>query len=155
MACYNAFMRRNTEQDFWDHVDKSGPCWTWTGFVNPNGYGHFSFNGKNWLTHRLSLYFTGVDITNKLVCHHCDNPSCVRPGHLYAGSLQSNAEDAKSRNRLWTAPGSSNPRAKLTEQQVEHIRCLPFAQAMETYGHIVSRGQICHIRYNKDSWRHI
>lgn len=148
-------MTPNSEQDFWTRVNKTPGCWLWTGFCNPNGYGHFSYQGRNWLAHRLSLHLTGVDIESRLVCHHCDNPSCVRPDHLYAGTPQSNSADAQSRNRLWSAPGSLNPAARLTEAQVLDIRSLPFRQAVDRYSHIVSRGHICQIRYNKKAWRHI
>lgn len=151
-------MRPNTEEKFWNTINKtSNPddCWEWKGFKNPEGYGKYSFNKRNWLSHRLALHFSGVDITDKIVCHHCDNPSCCNPKHLYAGSKQDNANDAKSRNRLWSAPGSKNPYSKLTESQVLDIRALPFTLALQKYGHIVSRGHICHIKYNKTAWQHI
>jgi hypothetical protein len=150
--------RSNTEQDFWNRLDKtSNPkgCWEYTGFRNPEGYGKFSYKKKNWLAHRLALHLTEVDVTGKIVCHHCDNPSCCNPSHLYAGTKQDNSNDAVARNRLWSAPGSKNPYSKLTEEQVLDIRSLRFKQALDKYGHIVSRGQICQIRYNKQSWNHI
>jgi hypothetical protein len=148
-------MRKNTEQDFWKHVDKTAACWNWQGFKNPQGYGYFSWQGRNWLTHRLSLHFAGIDVTGKIACHHCDNPSCVNPAHLYAGTKQSNSDDARNRNRLWRAAGSTNPNAKLTEQQVLDIKQLSYSEAVARYGHLVSRGQICHIRYSKNSWQHV
>lgn len=151
-------MRPNSENKFWQTIDKiSNPngCWEWQGYRNPAGYGKYSFQGKIWLTHRLALHLSGVDVANKITCHHCDNPPCCNPKHLYAGTKQDNADDAKQRNRLWSAPGSQNPYSKLTESQVLDIRALPFKQAVDKYCHIVSRGQICQIRYNKKAWRHI
>ena len=147
-------MRTNTEQDFWSKINKTSTCWEWQAFCNPSGYGHYSWQGRNWLAHRLALHFTGVDIVDKLVCHHCDNPCCCNPEHLYAGTSKSNSADAQSRDRLWSAPGELNPNAKLTETEVLDIRTLPFKQACEKYKHI-SRGHICQIRYNKKAWRHV
>jgi hypothetical protein len=148
-------MRKLTEQDFWLRVNKlSTGCWEWTGLLNPQGYGCFHWQGKPVLAHRFSLSLTS-NITDKLVCHHCDNPRCVNPAHLYAGTAQTNSKDAKDRNRLWSAPGSKNPYSKLTESEVLDIRALPFSQAVNKYSNKVSRGQICHIRYSKSSWQHI
>lgn len=150
-------MISNTEKDFWAKVGKTtnDDCWNFMGFRNPQGYGKFSYQQKNWLSHRLALYFTGVDITNKIVCHTCDNPSCCNPKHLYAGTKQDNSNDAKNRNRLWSAPGITNPWHKLTDEQVLDIRKLPFTQALLKYGHLISRGHVCQIKYNKKSWKHI
>lgn len=151
-------MKPNTEKKFWNTVDKTSnhnDCWEWQGFKNPAGYGKYSYNKFVWLTHRLALYFSGVDVQNKIVCHHCDNPCCCNPNHLYAGTKQDNSDDAKKRNRLWSAPGSQNPYSKLTESQVLDIRTLPFSKALTKYGDVVSRGQICQIKYNKKAWRHI
>jgi hypothetical protein len=149
-------MKTNTEYDFWQRLNRlpSG-CWEYQGFKNLQGYGIFSYKSQRWLTHRLALEFQGVNIQGKIVCHHCDNPCCCNPAHLYAGTKQDNSDDAVNRNRLWSAPGSLNPYSKLTEQQVLDIRSLKFKQALDKYGHIASRGQICQIRYNKNSWKHI
>lgn len=149
-------MRKNSEEDFWKHiVKKPNGCWIWTGFCNPQGYGFFSWQGKNHLAHRLSLQFSGVDVTDKIACHHCDTPSCCNPDHLYAGTKQSNSDDARSRNRLRRSPGSSNPNAKLSEQEVLHIRNIPYKQAVALYSHKVSVGHICTIKYTKKGWHHI
>lgn len=151
-------MRKNSEIKFWGALDKtSNPngCWEYRGYKNPQGYGKYAFNGFVWLTHRLALHFTGVDISQGIVCHHCDNPSCCNPAHLYVGTNQDNSNDAKSRGRLRALRGSTNPGSKLTEAEVLDIRSLRFKQALDKYGHIVSRGQICQIRYNKKSWPHV
>jgi len=147
-------MKKNTKTDFWNKVKKTDNCWEWQGFCNPEGYGMFSYQGKNWLAHRFSLSQT-VNIDGAIVCHHCDNPKCVNPSHLYAGTKQSNSDDAKRRNRLWSAPGSSNPYAKLTEQEVLDIRQLPFSLAVNKYVPKVSKGHICKIKYSKSGWQHI
>jgi hypothetical protein len=54
------------------------------------------------------------------VNHHCDNPTCVNPDHLYVGDQLQNRRDAVLRNR--TATGERHGRAKLTTPQVAEIR---------------------------------
>lgn len=82
-------------------------CWTWTRAKNRNGYGYFSFRGSARLAHRFAyVAFVGPLAADELVCHRCDNPSCVRPDHLYAGSDLDNMRDAKERGL--TASGERN-----------------------------------------------
>lgn len=92
------------EQDcirFWSHVDKSGECWVWTARKTTKGYGHFSYGGKNRRAHRFAWLITKGHIPNGLfVCHHCDNPSCVRPSHLFLGTHTDNMRDCAKKGRI-------------------------------------------------------
>jgi len=123
---------RQTEL-FWKKVDRlSAPdgCWTWTGCLHQKGYGRLSisYDGRCWqaLAHRVSMYLaTGTPPqSDMLVCHRCDNPRCVRPDHLFLGTVQDNADDmwAKGRNR--STAGEQNGRSVLTEEKVRTIRML-------------------------------
>lgn len=90
---------------FWNLVrlhtaSNSSQCWEWTGAKNPNGYGVFGITNKQtMLAHRYCASLMG-DITDKVVMHTCDNPSCVRPDHLSISTQQSNMADMflKQRN---------------------------------------------------------
>jgi len=50
------------------------------------------------------------------VCHICDNPSCVRPSHLFLGTQADNMRDMDIKGR-----GRDN-RKILTEAQITAIR---------------------------------
>lgn len=116
---------------FWAKVDKSGECWLWTGPKDRHGYGfiydssaHRRGNGSDH-AHRVSYRLLVGPIPPGLcVCHHCDNPPCVRPEHLFVGTMGDNMRDrdAKGRCRTGRVPGDLNPRAKLTSQQAAAIR---------------------------------
>lgn len=86
-------------------------CWLWSGNVNSNGYGVIGVGSRtdgsrgNELTHRLSYKLnTGEIPVRKMVCHRCDNPSCVNPDHLFLGTQSDNMKDCKSKGRSRGAP---------------------------------------------------
>jgi hypothetical protein len=77
-----------------------GECWEWTGHKMSSGYGQVNFNKKGWLTHRLFWTIFNGEIPNGLwVLHHCDNPSCVRPSHLFLGTNSDNQQDSVNKGR--------------------------------------------------------
>lgn len=91
---------------FWKKVDKSTTpygCWPWIGIRDKKGYGRCGLNYKIHFAHRIALYIaTGNWPDKKMVCHHCDNPPCCNPDHLYAGTAKTNSADAIIRNRIAT-----------------------------------------------------
>lgn len=97
-------MTPDQEARFWPKVDKDAPngCWVWTAATSKDGYGAFKADGKVVQSHRLSFeHFHRPLEPGELVCHTCDNPPCVNPEHLWAGSARDNVLDAKRKGRLY------------------------------------------------------
>ena len=72
-------------------------CWGWTG--QRNGWGGYGRIGHT-LAHRASYQaFIGQIPAGMLVLHHCDNPPCVNPAHLWLGTSKDNAIDRDRKRR--------------------------------------------------------
>jgi hypothetical protein len=121
--------RTPLEVRFWSKVEKSDGCWVWTGLKDHWGYGKIGVSiapdrsGQRMeRAHRVSFRLAhGRDPDPDLfVCHRCDNPSCVRPDHLYEGTHEQNMADMIDRGR--ETSGTRNAQAKLTTEQVQEIR---------------------------------
>jgi hypothetical protein len=85
-------------------VQESG-CWEWTGYCDPRGRGILGVDRRPMLASRYVWELEyGPIPEGMLVCHHCDNPPCVRTGHLFLGTYADNNRDRdrKHRNRRYT-----------------------------------------------------
>jgi hypothetical protein len=119
------YSKEEAIQAFWNKVDKRGEddCWEWKGSINHSGYGQLTFDKKHIFAHRLSYIFENGDIPEGMcICHHCDNPGCVNPKHLFIGTVRDNVLDMISKNRKYSNVGENNGRSKLTTDQVIEIR---------------------------------
>ncbi len=128
----------NTLERFWSKVDKSDDCWNWTAGKAHNGYGLFKVRSKTIRAHRFSWELANGKIPKGLqINHKCDNPACVNPDHLYAGTQKQNRQDAVKRGRtatgksngMYTHPenrrtGEFNGNSKLTNMEMDNIRRL-------------------------------
>lgn len=90
---------------FWAKVavGLESECWPWAGTRNDSGYGLFWGRiEKRWLrAHRVSYEIANGAIPDGLfICHRCDNPPCVNPAHLFAGTQFDNMSDCASKGRV-------------------------------------------------------
>lgn len=114
------------EVRFWRKVDLGGDhprgCWVWTGLRSALGYGRFVEGaGTHWFAHRFAWSLVnGAPDVGKVICHRCDNPSCVNPAHLFMGTQGDNIRDAasKGRVRLPMLRGEQHPNSKATDSRV-------------------------------------
>jgi hypothetical protein len=106
--------RPTPEERFWPKVQVGGPdeCWEWQAGKS-HGYGAFGIGGRSGghtTAHRFSYELANGPVPEGMfVCHHCDNPPCVNPAHLYAGTSKDNVRDMVTRGR---AKGGPKPGGK-------------------------------------------
>jgi len=126
------YAARPLEERFWEKVDKRGPlrskklgrCWVWVANCDHHGYGKIGSGGKHGRT--LSAPRVSYDLHNdepagaQHVLHRCDNPSCVRPNHLYVGDRITNMRDMVERGH--GPQGARHHSARLTCAQAHMIR---------------------------------
>lgn len=167
-----AYAARPVAERFWEKVSKDGPipphkpelgpCWMWTAGINVprGGYGMFALRkGVIRRAHRIAWELAnGRPVPDGLwVLHHCDNPPCVRPDHLFLGTPKDNTDDMAVKGRANVQHGSERPAARLSEADVTAIRAARAqgavgAELARQYG--VHRTTIYHI-CQRDYWRHV
>lgn len=124
-----------------EHCPELGQCWMWTG-SKCRGYGkmdqHKPIRPSTVYAHRVSFELAHGKIPEGHdVLHYCDNPSCVRPEHLWSGTHQENMDDMLRKGRHVASRGKQNGAhtkpervrrgkehgmARLTEDDVRDIR---------------------------------
>lgn len=143
---------------FWEKVRKTDSCWIWTGSTSL-GYGSCWDGVKIRKAHRFSYALHFGTIPDGLdICHSCDNPACVRPTHLFAGTVSDNMQDMDRKGRRNAVRGSRQGLSKLTEAQVIEMRAL-YASGNIGAGRLaaafgVSKANVKFI-LKRRTWRHV
>jgi HNH endonuclease len=128
------------------------PCIEWTGTRFQSGYGRVG--GRR--AHRVAYERAHGPVPDgMLVLHTCDNPPCVNPDHLYAGTHADNMRDRMVRSR--GACGERVNTAKLRAEQVYEIRARagagePHTLLASDYG--VSGAMVGFI-VRREAWKHL
>ena len=116
--------RKHDEFDILKSSIKTEGCWLWTGAKGKYGYGHVVSNKIHTYAHRVSYEQNVGNIPNGFwVLHKCDNPSCIRPDHLFLGNQSDNMVDMYKKGR-WSrdSKGERNSNHKFTERDIHFIR---------------------------------
>jgi hypothetical protein len=158
-------LRIPPEERFWRRVVRQDGCWLWSG---SSRYGRFRLGGKldkMISPHRFSYELANGPVPAGLfVCHRCDNPRCVNPGHLFAGTAGDNIRDCVEKGRARGTfkkgfdprrlIGAKSPHAKLTDQQAISIRAdsRPNKYIAADYG--VSPSLVGRIK-RREIWTHV
>ncbi len=97
-------------------------CWEWLGPVTPEGYGEIGYFGKkHYRVHRAAYeVWVGPIPDGKQINHHCDNPPCINPEHLYAGTHEENMRDVDERKRRRYNETHTN--TKLSQEDIREIK---------------------------------
>ena len=97
---------------------QDGECLVWTRCFNTDGYPRASVDGNsNAKVHRVVYELVNGPLEKgQVVRHTCDNPKCINPAHLLAGTHTDNMRDRDERER--------HGKSKVTKEQVRMIRDL-------------------------------
>jgi hypothetical protein len=89
-------------------------CIEWSGRRDKNGYG---ITSKDKRAHREAwIEANGPIPAGMHVLHHCDNPPCINPEHLFLGTQADNNADMHAKGRY------RNGRTKLMADDIAAIR---------------------------------
>jgi len=145
---------------FWSKVDRGVGCWIWQASKHVFGYGQCKFRGTIERAHRIAWILTYGEIPKGLcVMHACDILACVNPSHLRLGTIADNNRDMLRKGRAsgGSLKGEQNPKAKIADEDVVHIRELAksgltyrtigqmYGLQREAIGQIVRRERWVHV----------
>ncbi len=138
-----------------------GPCELWQGSRSEDGYGRLYVGGRPKPhyrhAHRVAWERANGPIPDgMLVCHRCDNPSCVRLDHLFVGTAADNNHDRdrkgrsaplpSTRARAMRAKSSGLGNAKIDPATAQSIRAAIGSQRDIARRFGMSQSQVCRIR---------
>jgi transposase len=128
-----------TQLDYFHEAIRNQPldesaCMEWPFTLTHHGYGCLNYRAnaespwKNMMTHRLAYIVCCGPIPpgRWCICHHCDNPKCFRPSHLFLGTDAANHRDCIRKGRRVNPDqrGEANGNNKLTEAQIREMNAL-------------------------------
>lgn len=155
----------DAQERYWDRVDvrNEDECWLWTTTLcKANHCGIFNISPRDGLcvrmkAHRISYFLAHGVLPDHLdVCHHCDNPACCNPHHLFLGTQDDNMKDCYHKGR--NTKGEQVHWHKLKEKDVLQIR-KRFARGGVTVTDIAREYKMSHFAIRcvveRRTWKHL
>lgn len=149
------------EERFWSKVKRLGPdeCWLWSGHRWPKGYGAFKdYGGSLNPASRVAFVMEVGEIPpGMVVMHTCDNPPCVNPRHLIAGTPQENNRDRDIKGRQVSPRGEKHSHSSITNDTARVIKerlATGERQSSVADGLRVSRNVVGQIARGR-TWKHV
>jgi HNH endonuclease len=154
---------------FWAKVNKDGPtplhraelgpCWLWKPAIATCRHG-IIMKGRHCdgcMGAHVAAWILNIGLVPDgfCVCHHCDNPPCVRPSHLFLGTSAQNSADMAEKGRA--ARGIKHGMSKLSEKEVleiRNLRRLGVAGTRVASMFNISPQMVCQI-WKGHNWTHI
>jgi hypothetical protein len=138
------------------YFDTNG-CLISTGhYTTSDGYHQIFRDGKSWVLSRW-VFYINFGYLPPVVMHTCDNPSCINPSHLIAGTIKKNSYDMVNKGRSPKGLNQYNGGTKLDEEKVREIKIKLFkGQSLMSLAkeYSVSKKLILLIKQEK-RWKHI
>lgn len=138
------------DQRFWSWVNKTDGCWIWMGHLN-QGRGFFAVTTESGKKRTLIAsrfaweLSSGRPIPKGIsVLHKCDNPTCVRPEHLFLGTQKDNMRDAATKGRITMAAAREASARKRRARALSRTHC--------TKGHPLQGSNLIHERGKPRCW---
>jgi len=157
-----AHVSESMRERFESRISFDGACWEWTGSISKGGYGQFAYGHEDKRgAHRVAwMLSVGPIPSGMAICHTCDNRRCVRPDHLWIGTIEDNIADMDRKGRRNSSPrhrGETTPKAKLTESLVRHIRnCRSAGMTCQSISELIGVNESTVNRIgNRKTWKHI
>ena len=96
---------------------KPDECWDWQAYRDKCGYGSIRVCKKMTLAHRVAWELANDQkIPDGMqALHHCDNPTCCNPSHIYVGTPADNMRDMDERGRQSRPIGETNGSANVPD----------------------------------------
>ena len=138
------------EERFWSKVDKSGgpdDCWEWIAARSHDGYGQFFIRGSMLHSSHVAWELAyGPVPRRREVCHHCDNPACCNPAHLFLGMHIDNIQDATWKGRM------AKKLSRIQANQIRFLHWIGFSQQEIAEVAGVCQTNVSHV-VNRHIWK--
>ena len=138
---------KNVLERLWENStgDSDDQCWEYHVAPQPSGHTRIRCDDKTRImTHRLAweAYHAEPVPEGMQVNHHCDNPKCFNPHHLYIGTQSDNMKDRAKRKP------KSYP-CKISPEDRDLIRSSSESDAILAARYDVTKVRINQIRHHR------